>query len=393
MSDTQTAALRRIAGELLAAGKVDIVAGFTPASLPLRSRPFFIRRAEDAARLTCDPFAEMNLARYLVDLRGQRAAIVARGCEARAITVLLRERQIDRGQITILGWHCAGIVDRRRVEAEAGSDVLAAEVEGDTLLVRTRRGEMRLALREYLSRSCQVCGEREPAMWDVLLDEDAPAGGERDDATAERHAMAGDPPSPCPSPCGGGGDCLSSGSGACTPSPDKGADAALSSVYADSDHLPLCRGRDRVRVGLPPAALAAAEGTLAAEFEALPPAERWARFQRETARCIRCYACRQACPLCYCGECFVERTSPRWTEASVAPSGQQFWHIMRAYHQAGRCARCGACERACPLGIPLLHLTDKLNALVHTLYGPEADLELDAETRGAGAEDAREEIP
>ena len=108
-----------------------------------------------------------------------------------------------------------------------------------------------------------------------------------------------------------------------------------------------------------------------AEFQALTPEDRYAGFVQEAERCIRCYACREACPMCYCTECFVDHTTPRWSESMITPSGTQAWHIVRAFHQTGRCASCGACERACPMDIKMTYLTDKLNEDMRELYGFE----------------------
>ena len=115
------------------------------------------------------------------------------------------------------------------------------------------------------------------------------------------------------------------------------------------------------------------------EFEALSRDERYAWFQKEAERCIRCYACREACPMCYCTECFVDHSAPRWTESDISPAGTQAWHIIRAFHQAGRCVSCGACERACPMDIKMTYLTDKLNKDTHDFYNFDAGM--DAETQ------------
>lgn len=108
------------------------------------------------------------------------------------------------------------------------------------------------------------------------------------------------------------------------------------------------------------------------EMEALPEDERWARFTAEVARCNLCYACRNACPLCYCNVCFADRTMPRWANQSAAPEDVQFFQLMRIFHLAGRCVGCGACTRACPQGVNLRLFLDKLRLDVADLYGYEA---------------------
>jgi formate dehydrogenase subunit beta len=104
-------------------------------------------------------------------------------------------------------------------------------------------------------------------------------------------------------------------------------------------------------------------------FQALSAEARHAFFATEAGRCIRCYACREACPMCYCTQCFVDHTAPRWIESTVSPAGTQAWHLIRAFHQTGRCVSCGACERACPMEIRMTYLTDKLNRDVADTYG------------------------
>ena len=106
-------------------------------------------------------------------------------------------------------------------------------------------------------------------------------------------------------------------------------------------------------------------------FSAKTEDERYAFFEEETDRCIRCYACREACPMCYCTECFVDHITPRWCESMISPGGTQAWHIIRAFHQTGRCVSCGACERACPMEIKMEYITDRLNKDMKAMYGFE----------------------
>jgi len=97
-----------------------------------------------------------------------------------------------------------------------------------------------------------------------------------------------------------------------------------------------------------------------AELLAMSPEERFNFWQKEFSRCIKCYACRAACPLCYCERCITEVNQPLWIEPSAHPRGNWAWNFARAWHLAGRCVLCGACERACPVDIPLMLLNAAL---------------------------------
>lgn len=110
-------------------------------------------------------------------------------------------------------------------------------------------------------------------------------------------------------------------------------------------------------------------------FEAMDKNQRHDWFRLEAERCIRCYACREACPMCYCTECFVDHATPRWSESTTSTAGTHAWHIIRAFHLAGRCTSCGACERACPMDIKMTYLTDKLNEDMLQLYDFEAGMD------------------
>jgi formate dehydrogenase subunit beta len=103
-------------------------------------------------------------------------------------------------------------------------------------------------------------------------------------------------------------------------------------------------------------------------LEQMSPAQRLAFWASEFDRCIRCYACRQACPLCYCFECVAEQLEPAWLGIAIDLPQKQLFHVMRAYHLAGRCSGCNACEEACPMEIPLSLLNRKVAREVEALF-------------------------
>lgn len=113
-----------------------------------------------------------------------------------------------------------------------------------------------------------------------------------------------------------------------------------------------------------------------ARLEALTPAERWAYWQEQFSKCIKCYACRQVCPFCFCEQCLCDRNKPQMVDTTARPAGNTAWHIVRAMHLAGRCVGCAECERVCPMDIPLNLLNRKMANELKELYDYEASLEV-----------------
>lgn len=101
-----------------------------------------------------------------------------------------------------------------------------------------------------------------------------------------------------------------------------------------------------------------------AELSKMSAEERWAFWQEHLARCTRCHACREVCPMCFCDRCVADKTQPQWIESSPHARGNLSWQFIRMLHQAGRCVDCGECERVCPSGIPLGLLTRKVASIM-----------------------------
>ena len=266
--------MKAAARELFAGNKIDVLIGFRAGSLPKRSRPFFAHNAEAVEDLVWNRYCTANLAAYLPKLFEKpsrprkdfllpRVGIIAKGCDGRSIAGLVKEQQVPRENLIVIGMPCNGMTAASKNAGNEADDV------------------------------CRACAE-------------------------------------CVSPVTRDADIIIEGESR------KPADA----TYA------------RVK-----------------EFEAKPPEERWKLFVDEIAKCIRCNACREACPNCYCKVCFADQTKPAWISPGTALSDTIVFHLGRMFHQAGRCVECDACANACPMGIDLRLFTQKLALDSRDLFG------------------------
>ena len=299
--------LREAAKKLLAEGGADLVIGWGRGSLPMSSTPVFAATEEEADGLIFDATCGSNLTVYFTkDKRqlardGKKAAVIAKGCDARSLVLNIKERQIKRDDIVVIGVPCDGIIDKSKItEMTGGREILEFSDNGAKISVKGRGFDLDITREEVLSDSCISCAHPDAGMSDIFV-------GESRDS-------------------------------------DKGK----------------------------------AQYEAVEEFEKLSLEERWERIQQEYSKCIRCYACRNVCPSCYCNECFVDQNDPQWIGKTLDFSDTMIFHVIRNLHVAGRCVECGSCERACPMDIKLLLLNRKVAKEVADRFGMETGVDQDA---------------
>ena len=94
--------------------------------------------------------------------------------------------------------------------------------------------------------------------------------------------------------------------------------------------------------------------------------QRFKSWLGEFAKCVKCYGCRDVCPMCYCPECTL--SGRNLIDVGSLPGESPIFHLTRALHMAGRCIDCGLCSQACPADIPLRTLYKKVADIVEEEY-------------------------
>jgi len=137
-----------------------------------------------------------------------------------------------------------------------------------------------------------------------------------------------------------------------------------------------CKGKDHMvydmRIGAEDSREAPKADRFAqvADLEWSSPDERFDFWRAELSKCFRCNACRAACPACTCHTCVFESASSGvGGKANTNDFEENLYHIIRAFHVAGRCTDCGECSRVCPQNIPLHLLNRKLIKDINAYYG------------------------
>jgi len=226
--------LQETARKLLSEGTVSVVIGYEEG--PRGVRPAFITAPAQADKLIFDTRCVQNLATYLNPRRKQvaqlgRAAVVVKGCDARAVAGMIREKQIERGNVVILAMRCGGVLQNPETNSELTTQ---------TVSVR-----------------CGGCTVREPKLFDHLLGELPP------EPPVNTHRVE--------------------------------QIAALMKMSSS---------------------------------------ERWTFWTEQLSRCIRCHACREACPMCFCVKCTAEKSQPQWIDSSSTPQANRAWQTMRCIRRA-----------------------------------------------------------
>ena len=291
--------MRYIAKDLLSNKEVDVVIGYSKGTMPLSSAPIIIDKAEDVEKLIWNNLCYINLAKYLVPMIPN-----------------LIDPEKGNLKVGIVSKGCVGrAILHLAVEKQINLDnvkIIGIPCNG---IVNRKKIEREIGEREVLEVSVsddniivKGKGFEEKFSYDEYINELCKKCKIKSPPTTADLAEI----------------CL----GSCV---------EVESVYDEFEDV--------------------------VEFEGKTADEKWEYIKDVLSTCTRCYACREACPMCYCNLCFVDQNKPIWFGKTTEINDIIIFHLVRALHMAGRCVACGACSSVCPMGIDLNFITRKLEKI------------------------------
>ena len=314
--------IKKEAKAVLKDEKVKCIIGYQKSSNGLMPVPAFIKNPEDVEYMVWDPTCIHNLTRFLVDEKRRKArekhpderpvGLMVKGCDSRALVVLLQEKFINREDVYIIGVSCenTGVVDKKKLERKfKDTKIKKLEFdEKDNITVFTEDGQKKIPASEILAERCLECRASYPVIYDVLLGEKTKRQPEKPYQSVEKIESLSKQER---------WDFWKEQLSKCI------------RCYACRSVCPMCYCDECV------------VDTINFAVTADTTAD-------EKAQKIK------------------------WLEKSPVLSENFVYHFIRAIHLAGRCIDCGECERVCPLDIPIRFLNKKLEKDAKELFDYDA---------------------
>ena len=314
--------VQNIAAAILREKLVDGVLAFTQGLDASDIIPILITDEQDAEKITIasyQPCSLANLAREYGE-KGKKLAVVVRACDARAIVELAKRKQLNLENLYLIGIECYGVAR----EPQGEIYIFPGEIELD--------GETKPLNEEILSPNCLRCEYPIATMADIS--------------------------------CSIGKD----GNRSATANTEKG-ERILSAAKIVS------QGKSKDITPIKESALKQQEK----EFGGLKRMEsrkRLSYWLYQFDKCIKCYGCRNSCPICYCEDCYLEPERLLIKKEEYPP--EKFFHITRLIHMGDSCVNCGQCEAACPMEIPVSKLFHMMSKELGLLFEYEAGLDVNS---------------
>ena len=308
---------------MLQAGLVEEVLAFGRGEDETDIVPLFITEQKDVDRIITTSHYPSSLAKLVAERgdKDKKSGVVIRSCDARAMVELAKRQQVNLENLYIIGIECYGIVKTTDRNHEVYIFLEQMEIDG----------ELESLDETILSPSCRRCEYPVPTMADV--------------------------------------SCRIEPNGEC-------------SVIANTEkgRVVLSAANIAIKEGSQPDVAAMKERAARwqekefDELKKMKPRERLNYWLSLFGRCRKCYACRDACPLCYCKDCCLDPERPLIEREKIPPD--MLFHVCRLIHVGDSCCNCGQCEAACPMGIPLSKVYHMLSKDLGSIFGYEPGLDV-----------------
>ncbi|WP_407421614.1 Coenzyme F420 hydrogenase/dehydrogenase, beta subunit C-terminal domain [Methanobrevibacter sp.] len=344
---------------LLETGAVDAILAVEEGFDLYDGVPTLITKPEDviksAGSIHC---GTLNLAKplykYLNGARDLKIAVTCKPCDAMTIRELIRKGKINGENVLLIGVNCGGTMPPvptmdmiRDVYELDPKDVIKEEISKGKLIMETADGEKGFKIDELEEKgmgrreNCQRCDLKIPTNADLALGNWGVIGPLAGKATFVE---------------------------VCS---EKGAEI-LDKVIENGlivTEEPIEKGvkiRENVNNFMLKESLSQKEtdyaGTTGDILDVLN------KYKEDLSKCIKCYGCREACPLCFCEDCCLEAEGPEWVYGGHLPAAP-FFHLTRMVHMADACTNCGQCSEVCPVEIPVSKIWSTVNNKVRDIYG------------------------
>lgn len=178
-----------IAAKLFDEGKVDTFLGYGRGTVKFKTTPLIARRKEDLEGLWVGDFCSYNLVFYLKEIKG-RVGMVVKGCDSRSLVSMLKEGQVRREDLYVIGFPCPGEIDPEKVAAAFScqpEDLEEIRSQGGDVLARADGEEKKVPRTRVLREKCLACEYPKPVVYDTLLNGEyaAPLAGGGTEAAAD----------------------------------------------------------------------------------------------------------------------------------------------------------------------------------------------------------------
>lgn len=316
---------------------------------------------ESAGSLHCGTLNICNpLFNYLEGAKDLKIAVTTKPCDAMSIVELIKRKQIDRNNLVMIGVNCGGTLPpvkaREMIETfyELDPDaVVKEEIAKGKLIIETADQEKEIPIDDLEDQgygrrtNCRRCENNIPVMSDIAMGNWGVIGPLAGKATfVEVFSEIG-------------ADIL-----------DKAIKAGALKVQD-----PIPKGVE-IRANIDKAMVNLANKWQEKDFGesgGLLTTDDW---MDEFSKCIKCYGCREVCPICWCKECAIQSESDEWVGKGVIPPSPMY-HFVRMVHMVDSCTNCGQCEEVCPAEIPLAKMFHKINRNIQDVFDYHPGYDMD----------------